>query len=145
LDKRTEILINAKEFLYQYNNISFALIFGSYNTEQYGIRSDMDIGVFCDPQFDLMTVGKIVTELEKIADRKVDFVQINDMYNKSPLLAYRIITNSTLLFSRYDDHLINYKKETFLHYFDTIELRKKINTAFHKRISDNMFGRRNYA
>ncbi|MCF6269710.1 MAG: nucleotidyltransferase domain-containing protein [Melioribacteraceae bacterium] len=85
---------------------SFALIFGSFNSEAFSEMSDIDVAVNFKIEVDLIEVGEIVSSLEKTANRKIDIVILNDLLNKNPLLAYNIISNSKLLFKKNDDDFI---------------------------------------
>jgi len=142
---QTEISNKIKNCLNQFENIVFALIFGSYNSKRFGTLSDIDIGIYFNNDFDLLTIGKIIAELEKVTNKKIDIVVLNNLYNKSPLLAYKIVDNCQISFSKDDKALINFKRRTFLHYLDTQVLRENVNKAFYKRISSNKFGQSNYA
>ena len=110
-----------------------------------GNFSDLDIGIYSKGNIDLLSIGKIITDLEKISSKKVDLLELNDLYKKSPTLAYKIVTNYELLFSKNENVFIDFKRNSFLYYFDTEYLRKSVNTALYKRISSKKFGKRNYA
>lgn len=136
---------NIKKYLEQYENISFAVIYGSYASGNTNCKSDLDIGIYTNQEIDLLKLGTIITNLERITDFKVDLIELNNLFNKSPLLAYRIITNHKVIFIRDETVLLNFKRLTFLNYFDTEGLRKTVNAAFYNRISEKKFGKRNYA
>lgn len=134
-----------KKYLEQYDFIVFALIFGSYASHKISSKSDLDIGIYNKESMDLLLLGRMITDLEKITNIKIDLLELKDIYKKSPLLAYQIVTNNRLLFSKNEDIFIAFKRKSFLYYFDTEKLRKSVNTAFYKRISSKNFGKRNYA
>ena len=133
-----------KNYLEQYEIISFAVIFGSYASGKTSSKSDLDIGIYFSREIELLELGKIITALEKITCLKVDLIELKNLFNRSPLLAYHVITNYKVIFVKDQDVLVNFKRLTFLNYFDTKQLRDAVNKAFYKRISENKFGKRNY-
>jgi predicted nucleotidyltransferase len=143
--KKSKIEIAVKNYLKQYEDIEFALIFGSYASGKTGNKSDLDVGIFCIESVDLILLGKMIVDLEKITNLKIDLIELKNLYNKSPLLAYQIVTNHKKLFSRDSEIFIDFKRRTFLYYFDTERLRKSVNSTFFKRISSKKIGERNYA
>jgi predicted nucleotidyltransferase len=134
-----------KNLLEQYDEILFALFFGSCVSGKHSGISDLDIGISCQKPLDLIQLGKIILEIEKISNRKIDLIELNELYNKSPLLAYNIITNNSVIFQRNECAFVDFKRKTFLSYFDTERLRKMVRESFYERISTNKFGKRNYA
>lgn len=144
---KSKVLLENKvrDYLQQYENIVFAMIFGSFAAGNLGAKSDLDIAIYCKEEFDLIKLGRIIIDLKKYSPKKIDVIELNNLFNKSNLLAYQIVTNNRLLFSRDDDVLIEFKRKTLLSYFDTERLRQAVNSAFYKRISSKKFGERNYA
>ncbi len=134
-----------KKYLKQYDFIIFALIFGSYVTGDHKDKSDLDIGIYSKECIDLLQLGKIITDMEKISNRKIDLIELKDLYKKSPLFAYNVIIDYKLLFAKDKNEFIKFKRNIFLEYFDTEKLRKSVHSTFHKRISSAKFGKRNYA
>ncbi|MBN1638213.1 MAG: nucleotidyltransferase domain-containing protein [Ignavibacteriales bacterium] len=134
-----------KKYLIKFNEISFSVVFGSFVSKKTNFNSDLDIGIYLDKEIDLIKLGVITNEIEKISERRVDIVELNNIYNKSPLLAYNIVTNHKEIFVRDKDVFNNFKSLTLSVYFDTEKLRDIINNAFYNRIKDKKFGMRNYA
>ncbi len=142
---KNKLFENIKILLIKYEFIEFALIFGSYAEETQSNLSDIDVAVYLSTDVDLLTVGKIISELEKVISCKIDFVILNNLYSKNPLFSFEIINKSKLLFVRNSDLLVDYKTRTQLEYFDTEKLRDASREALRKRIADKKFGKRNYA
>ena len=134
-----------KNYLEQFEFIEFALIFGSNASGRTGYLSDLDIGIYSNSDINLLLLGKIISELEKISNKNVDLVELNGLYKKSPVFAYKIVSNHKLLFSKNDENYIKFKRNSLLYYFDTEKLREAVNSALRKRIKSNKFGKRNYA
>ncbi len=143
--KKNMMIEEIKNYLENYENILFAILFGSYASGKTNSKSDLDIGIYIDQDISLLKLGKIITGLEKITALKIDLIELNNLYNKSPLLAYQITSNHKVIFVRDGTALINFKRMTLLNYFDTAELRKTVSTVFYNRISEKKFGKRNYA
>ena len=79
-----------KKYLEQYNFINFALIFGSNAIGKVRNKSDLDVGIYFDKDLDLLFLGKFITDLEKITKKKIDLLELKDIYKKLPVLAYQI-------------------------------------------------------
>jgi len=107
--------------------------------------SDVDIGIYLNKKIDLLEIGRIVSDLQKITRKKIDVVELNKLYLKNPLLAFEIITKSDLLFYKNKNLLIEFKTRTYLNYLDTEKLRNTVNKDFYQRIAGKKFGKRNYA
>ena len=142
---QTHILNELKAYFKQYDDIKFALIFGSFSSGKVGGKSDLDVGIFCNENLDLLILGRMIVDLEKITEMEIDLLELNGLYKKNPFLAYQIVTNYKLLFSIDEDAFVEFKRKSLLSYFDTERLRKPVNSAFYKRISSKKFGKRNYA
>ncbi len=134
-----------KKYLEQYDFINFALFFGSYVNGKAGNMSDLDIGIYCEENPDLLLLGKIIYDLEIITKKKIDLLELKDIYKKNPALAYRIATKHKIIFVRDNELFIEFKRRAFLYYFDTEKLRKSVRDTFYERISSKKFGKRNYA
>lgn len=134
-----------KNILKKKNNIVFALLFGSQITGKTLPFSDIDLGIYFDNKVNLLEIGRIISELEKTTQRKIDLVILNEIFKKDPLFAYEIISKSELLFSKNDKVLIEFKKRAILEYLDTSKLREVVRKDFMKRIDEKRFGQLNYA
>jgi len=93
----------------------------------------------------LLEMGRMISDLEKIAGRSIDLVVLNNLFKKDPLFAYEIISKSKPLFSKDDRRFTEFKRRVFLAYLDTEALRKEVNQSLLRRIDENRFGRFNYA
>lgn len=131
-----EILSNDKR-------ITFAYIFGSFvHRQQY---RDIDIGIYSEPQLELLEIGKLTSKLNDVLSTEVDLTQLNKLPDKNPEFAYQIVTEGELILNRKPELHTHFKKNAFLYYFDTEYLREQINRAFRKRLNSDQFGDRNYA
>ncbi len=140
-----KLIERIKKVLESFEDIEFAFVFGSYARGNAKHMSDIDIAAHFSSDIDLLELGKIIAKLEVVAKRKVDFVTLNNLYKKNPLLAFEIIKNSNLLFVRDIEKLISFKTRAQLEYFDTEKLRRETRETFRRRISERKFGKRNYA
>ena len=140
-----KLIEKIKEVLESFEDIEFAFVFGSYARGNAKHMSDIDIAAHFSSDIDLLELGKIIAKLEVVAKRKIDFVTLNNLYKKNPLLAFEIIKNSNLLFVRDIEKLISFKTRAQLEYFDTEKLRRETRETFRRRISERKFGKRNYA
>jgi len=93
----------------------------------------------------LLRLGRIVSALEKVGEREVDLVVLNDLYKRKPNFAFQIISSAKLLFTRDEDLFVHFKKNVFLYYLDAKPLIDMVKAAVNKRIETGAFGERNYA
>jgi len=142
---RKSTINKIRSFILTKEYIEFAFSFGSSISGKFNSLSDVDIGIYFNKKIDLLEIGGIVSDLEKITGKKIDLVELNNLYLKNPFFAYEIITNSNLLFCKNENSLVEFKTKTYLNYLDTEKLRKTVNKDFYRRISDNKFGKRDYA
>ena len=101
-----------KNYLTQNENIIFALLFGSLAEGGFKHLSDVDIGIYLKHEPDLLEMGRMISDLEKIAGRSIDLVVLNNLFKKDPLFAYEIISKSKPLFSK-DDRRFTELKDVY--------------------------------
>jgi predicted nucleotidyltransferase len=133
------------EFLKKIEIIQFAIIFGSTATEKTTNLSDIDIGIFTKKEIPLLKLGRMIASLEKITQKKVDLIVLNELYKNKPNFVYQIVSNSKLLFLKVPDVYIEFKKKVFLYYLDAKPLIDMVNKSFNKRLESSTFGERDYA
>jgi predicted nucleotidyltransferase len=131
-----------KSLLNNYDSIRMAMIFGSRVSGKDSSLSDIDIAVYSDPTFELIEFGKLISKLEAITICKVDLIELNGLNNSNNLLTYEIVSNHHLLFSNDQELFIDFKRNTFLTYFDQEYMRSLFNTNLLNRINTDMFGKR---
>ena len=78
--------------LLKYDNIVFVYFFGSYSNGLDKFLSDIDIAIYFKEPVDLISLGKIICEINKVTSMKIDVVTMNNLFVKNPLLAYEIVT-----------------------------------------------------
>ncbi|RKY01129.1 nucleotidyltransferase domain-containing protein [Candidatus Poribacteria bacterium] len=132
-------ILEAKDF------IEFALIFGSFAKGRETPLSDVDVGVYLSRPVDLLTLGQLATELEKITGRTVDLLILNDLPLKGPAMAYQIVSSGEIVACKDPSAYVRFKTETILRYLDTIYLRKTVNRAFLERLKSDKFGEMSHA
>lgn len=138
LDKITNVLKGN-------NNIVFALVFGSQAKGTANRLSDVDIGIFTREDIPLLRLGRIASSLEKVGEKGVDLVVLNDLYKKNPNFAFQVISSAKLLFTKDEDLFVDFKKRVFLYYMDAKPLIDMVKAGINKRLEKGAFGERNYA
>ena len=129
-----------KQRLLNFDQIRFAMIFGSAASGNDSNLSDIDVAIYSDPSLDLLDFGRLITQIEQIAQRKVDLVELNGLIKSNNLLAYNIITNNKLIFIKDQNLFTQYKRDSFLTYFDHTFFRNKFNSMLNRRIESTRFG-----
>ena len=133
------------DFLKGYDNILFALVFGSTVKGRNNRLSDVDIGIYTIDEIPLLEMGRITAGLEKIVKKKVDLVILNDLYKRKPNFSFQVISSARLLFTKNKEIFVNFKKNVFLYYIDARPLIDMVNESINKRIEAGHFGERNFA
>ncbi len=132
-----------KRALSERNDVIFAYVFGSFvKSDQF---RDIDIAVFTRIEPDLLQIGELQAKLEAETKMAVDLTELNGLFKKSPLFAFKIVTEGELLLNNNVQQHDDYKTKVLLRYYDTAPLREKMNNAFKKRLEKGKFGERNYA
>lgn len=104
--------------LERFNEIRFAVIFGSAAAEKMMPISDIDIGIYTEPEVGLLRLGQIIYELEGLTERRIDLVELNGLTRKKPKLAYNITACHRVLVNKDLQLYIKFKAESYRFYFD---------------------------
>lgn len=128
------------KYLEEIPGIRFAYLFGSYAEGKELPMSDVDIAIYCEKELELLELGRKIVDLEKITGKKIDLVQMNGLYKKSPVLAYEIITTGKELIEKDKNEHCEFKTSSYKYYFDTEYLRKEYDYYFRKRLRGEKLG-----
>jgi predicted nucleotidyltransferase len=139
----TTQLEKARDLLASHNAILFALLFGSMATGHAHPWSDVDIGVYVTTPLSLLEIGRLTATLERLVERDVDLLVLNDAPERTPALAYRAIAEGILLFCKDEDTFVSFKTSVILRYLDTAFLRTMVTQAFYERLEAGRFGKEN--
>jgi len=137
-----EIVSVLNKALVQQEGIVFALLFGSVAEEQATPLSDIDIGIFTKTEWSLMELGQLSFELQELLPLPPDLVVLNDLFRKSPLFAYRVVSQAVPIIIRDEESFIDFKKRSILYYLDHKPLFDMLQSAMDRRISEGTFGMR---
>ena len=128
-----ETLSKVKKYFDSLGYVEFAVIFGSYGRGSPFPFSDIDIGIYTKKEIDLLELGGIITNLEKIFHKNVDVIVLNDLHLKNTVLAYNIAKDSHLIYCKDLEKWVNFKTWAFIYYLDYKPTYEKIKTEFKKR------------
>lgn len=128
-----------KPVLESNNNIVFAYLFGSVSNGNVRYGSDLDIAVYFNTEPTLDEIGKLALQLEELSDYKIDLVQLNGLDSVNHVLAFTIINEGRIVFSRDTDLLIKFKTSAILKYLDFKTTNDSINRSFSYRLSNNSY------
>lgn len=142
--KREEIINKIKNYCTENQSISFALIFGSFCNGNILYPNDLDIGLYTKDDISLLKIGKINVDLQELSGMKIDTVILNGIYKKDPKFAYEILHRHILLYAKKKSEYIDFKRETFLYYFDMKTMLDFADRSFVKRLRSHNFGKYNY-
>jgi len=138
------MLDKIKKYLETVEDLDFAYLFGSYAAGKEMHISDVDIAIHFTPEQELLKIGYHTAILEDITGKKIDLLQLNNLYNKDANMAFEIISTGKLLVNKKNEEQVNFKRLTYLYYFDTEPLRNIMNESFINRLNSRNFGNRNY-
>lgn len=103
------------------NNIKLLLTFGSYNTERFNERSDIDVGYLSKRALTLDEEIQLLHALTVHFGR--DRIDLVNLTKAVPLLLYEIACNSNVLYEE-DNSYILFKLRASARYADTRFLRE---------------------
>ncbi len=129
------------KILMGYENIRFAYIFGSQAKNHPRFGSDLDIAVYFEKEPDLDVLGAFVPDLEDAAGCAVDLVSLKDLYKKNPKLAFSVVADGSLLFTKDNTLLTHYKKNVFLYYLDFKPVIDLFTDKLYQRLNNRKFGK----
>jgi predicted nucleotidyltransferase len=120
-----------------------AFVFGSMATGRTTPLSDVDIGVWLDPE--LPSRERLSARLHLMAEAaaalrtdEVDLVILNDA---PPLLQHRAMRARLPLVERRSKARVRLEADALLRYLDTKPLREELARGLQKRLADGRFGR----
>ena len=125
--------------------VEFALLFGSFARGKETPLSDIDFGIYLSRPIDLLTLGRLTAELERIAQRQVEILVLNDILASNPKLAYQVVASGELIVCKDRSAYVDFKAQVILRYLDTAYLRSIVDKAFLERLRDDRFGARSHA
>jgi predicted nucleotidyltransferase len=131
-----KVLQELRSVLCRQQTVVNALLFGSYADGSAHAMSDLDIAIETNRGLSLLEMGTIISDIESVIDKKVDLVILNDLYKKSPLLAYNIYLNHRVLCITDEEKYRNFKENALHYYLDFKHALDEQNVAFSRRIAD---------
>ena len=134
-----------KDILEAQDSVEFALLFGSFAEGRQTPLSDVDVGVYLSRSVDLLTLGRLTAELERVTGRNVDILVLNELPDRNPNIAYQAISSGKIITCKNPSAYVSFKTRAILRYLDTAYLRDMVNRAFMERLRNNRFGERNHA
>ena len=138
--KKIESLLRNK-----YEEVNFALLFGSQAEERSTPLSDVDIGLHFTEEPDLLRVGSIVSDIENVTNRKVDVAVLNGLYRKKPAFCFELLKTTKPILVEDEDAYVEFKTNTFIYYLDVKPMLEKMKKQFLKRIESGKIGERNFS
>ncbi len=109
------------------------LLFGSFAKGDFHSFSDVDIGIWIEKD-ELDDKVKLNLELEEILGKRVDIVNLKDLFKRDSLLSYEIAINHTPIKIADEELYIDFKTQSYLYYFDRKILYEIVDKAFLERI-----------
>lgn len=128
--------LKLEKVLSQYDFITNVLIFGSYATDKQNSMSDIDIAMQTNKDIDIFELGEIISNLESALALKTDLVILNDLYKKSPLLAYNIYQSHKAVYINDTGAYNNFKENALHYYLDFQHVIEEQNKAFLERVKN---------
>jgi len=130
-----------EDILSKYDFILFALLFGSYASGKDGYLSDIDIAIETDKELDLLTYGKMISDIETSLKKKIDLIITNELYKSDPKIAFNITDNHKVIFVKDKNRYIDFKVNSLKYYFDTMYMYKMFDKSLQERLKNGTFGK----
>lgn len=102
--------------------LQFALLFGSAATRGPEAARDFDVAVSFDRTSSLLALGRLEGDLERVARRSVDLV---DLDGATTLLRHEVARDGQVLLCRNEDALRSFRARAALEYFDLEPHRRR--------------------
>lgn len=120
--------------IFKANKVQFAYVFGSAASKKTVNSSDIDIAVFLNEtnktkRFDIRL--KLISELEKNIDKKIDLVILNDI--ESLFFKYVIISEGKKIFEIDQANRVEEETKIIGEYFDFKPFLEEFHKSFIKR------------
>ena len=121
-----------------------ALLYGSQATGKAGPLSDIDVGIWVDPESTAVQRDRLGRRVMEAASDALgtDELQVAVLNDASPLLRHRAIRDGVRLVDRDPKSRIRLETASLLEYLDTAPLRAALASGLRRRIAEGRFGRR---
>lgn len=132
-----------KDYLYGRKEIIFAYLYGSLARETQNKLSDIDLAVYIDKDKKPKSGpfgyrSEIIAELGPLVEREVDLIVLNDV---SLFLAFNVLKEGTLLFSKSEEKKVRFHDSTMKRYLDFLPALAVQERYLKKRLAEGNFGR----
>ncbi|MFW6001691.1 MAG: type VII toxin-antitoxin system MntA family adenylyltransferase antitoxin [Halanaerobium sp.] len=107
--------VELKKIFSTYNQIKAAYLFGSYAEGRENKKSDLDLGILLDENYNKMIKLDILSKLSENNFDDVDLVILN---TASILLKYEIVKHNQLIYCREDFDFSSYFSKTVRFFLD---------------------------
>ena len=128
-------------YLSRQEDIVFAYLFGSHTTGLQNEMSDIDLAVYVTGELPLLKQGSLVSQLEMMTGCDVDLVILNNAFERNPQFVYDIMFGGELLFSKDDELVDRYRRQTLHYFFDTEPLRRMVYAGLDRRLALGTFAK----
>lgn len=123
-----------EKFFSKKEEVLFCYLFGSFASQNFNSKSDVDIAVFLDEKKNkdfFKTRLELITDLSKLLKREADVIILNTA--NSTLFKYAILREGKLIFARDVEKMVNYELRTTQDYYDFTPFSKEYNKAYIER------------
>lgn len=126
------------------NGVVAASLMGSQATGRAGPLSDVDVGLWLEPQLapeERAVLANVLAAaaIDALGTGEVDLVVLN---NASPLLRHRALRDGERILDRRPADRVRLETRALLEYLDTGPLRATLSAGRRRRIAEGRFGRR---
>lgn len=129
------------KILQSFENIEFALLFGSYAKGCESYLSDIDIAIYTKKQIDIFTQGEILAQLESQFDKRIDLVVLNELFKSNAKLSFNIVDNHNLLFCKNKEKYVEFKTNSLKYFFDMKYMYDMFDDSLKQRLNDGTYGK----
>ncbi len=122
--ERQKLLSWLRKYFAPRERFRIVILFGSIARGDIKRESDIDVAVLAEPEFSLKELLRLMGELEDLCGRRVDVVQLRDLCENKPAMAFEITREGIPLKIVDREEWLRLRERIWHHYLDTEYLRR---------------------
>ncbi|HFC98444.1 MAG TPA: nucleotidyltransferase domain-containing protein [Thermosulfurimonas dismutans] len=122
--RREEIIRRLKAYFEPRERFRIVILFGSVARGDIKRESDVDLAVLAEPALSLRELLRLMGELEDLCGRRADVVQLQDLCEDKPAVAFEVTREGIPLKIVDREEWLRLRERIWHHYLDTEYLRR---------------------
>ena len=122
--RREEIMEKLRAYFEPRERFRIVILFGSVARGDIKRESDIDVAVLAEPRLTFDELLRVTGELEDLCRGRVDVIQIPEIYETSPAVAFEITREGIPIKITDQIEWLSWREKIWHHYWDTAFLRE---------------------